>query len=1671
MFTEPERPDPMAPPHGWVLQPIPCNRDQLWQTEAATSSWCHFQLEGSRGGRPAAKDLSHIHRSVPALLGRQAILNSRSEDANGGGDHTFALEWGVTVYNVSISGPGKSLTMTQGRSSQRCVLSEKSLETNSSRTTIFQFLSSSYKPDAAACSSYFDHCKRKWSGGTESASIFFELDTHGKVVQRGGGQFYAVLPVHGVHTKLKFNFQGPWLLSVDRQDMQSLSDNAWNACVLRQTSDLCCCIAEWIASSGNLSGYCLFPEMHVSTGTLCMDLLGQSVSLASLESFLRQSPVVPVVEGGRAGAAASETLFVRADEACWLPPAIVKSLPIYFAAQFCQGRKPFASAHLGSAAYLEIWKRVLRRPSTTALRAARVDFRQENDDDMIPLALTCMAALVTALEDEEAVLRDMNAGKDKEVESKEKSKGGKGSKGSSSNLKEIAEEENRVRWLPAVEHWPIFLSNRGTMGVTARNIVLPSEEFAELPSAISEIIQPALANAHKPTLHMGLEKALRENNMTTTNMARKCLAMAREANPDSVMGVDTALHALHTAWARLPELSDALINSAVTIFVWAQSKSRKLSHLLTTDASGKTKMVPSHTLSIGKSYISATPLEDLPVPLLFVSDKYINQQSSVTGYIRAKYTRYLILCGAHRGLSFGATKRPLKNNEVNELDIKFRGSNTSVPLSLPYKLGPITRKFAALVDVDITQEWKDIIMKAGKMIKSASAMALVISETFGDADLADEATPTTTPVAAKLLQGKAEDDDVEGLNPQQGSFRPVPSGSHPPVKARVYFLPPGQPGGKALARGDSMWCKFLASSRWVPAAAPLSDASAPATLVLRPCEVGLPGCLPNMPQIRLPPDVVTKLAAVTSMNWGTKKPAPPVEELEEIVQELHDAEKEGRGECDYKAYHAQMVSIWRALMNAFQEKRISPTEQKRIERAARLAPVVPIEDDETCALYSMDFLVDSSREGRRREDSLAAASLAAVNFVFDVAKAKDQGLKDLLRPPPHLTVKAGIAYVKYCNSTRPMVTAEVSTAFSYALWTVMSEQIRGVDTYAHRAMSVSEKKTCSNALSRAFPSGVCVFCQRGPGINGWPARWLPINGADGVLPVVMDEIPPTPSGVLKKTLLTMEHRYQPLGMFWTKGRSDDAAINRLIVECTNVARLSTFKLRIQTKGKKDSLEGATDRLAVVLNLLQLLSETPTNIIQKPVLNKYDSILIHFSTPRLTDPELIPSFAVWGGSARGEPERPLFIAGQPEDYHTDLEELVATTYGRPVHASTSKAFRLLCYLEDPSKFHKFFKRDFGSISDKNGNDDDSSPIRKALRESLAILEPPKAPSPVTVPDPGSPLPSPPVVAVAGGDRGAGRGGIDNRPAWMTDTTERIAETGPGAGRGMDNRPAWMIGDVSSGILSVPASALHGDSKDSVSAKYVQPPPIESSRPAPDGSKGSTGVVDGDEFEEGEVKEADTDEPQLLSTATVVGSVGRGAGRGMVNLPAWMTDGPVVASLEASSVKEDPDAAKGVVASYVQPVLPSKNNNPLGARFEAGDVIKNGNCKDGDTCGSDRSPVARLLSLDDPTLGKVVRGIAQSNHELAESIALAAEGGGTKGGDWERHTSGFGSSLLKKMGFKGRLGCNEDGIAAPVETKDSQTNSKGLGFQGSKQKKKGAGVDSSTPYGPPTKKAKH
>ena len=134
----------------------------------------------------------------------------------------------------------------------------------------------------------------------------------------------------------------------------------------------------------------------------------------------------------------------------------------------------------------------------------------------------------------------------------------------------------------------------------------------------------------------------------------------------------------------------------------------------------------------------------------------------------------------------------------------------------------------------------------------------------------------------------------------------------------------------------------------------------------------------------------------------------------------------------------------------------------------------------------------------------------------------------------------------------------------------------------------------------------------------------------------------------------------------------------------------------------------------------------------PQLLKFSSLTLHFQSLHLPSSEVekTSTAAVWGSPQQKQPSqgedgestiamglnscvmrhnKPLLIAGDPDEYAAELEELVLShVYGRHngggfggASELPTKILRLLGFIEDPEKFLKFLRRDFSAYFPASG----------------------------------------------------------------------------------------------------------------------------------------------------------------------------------------------------------------------------------------------------------------------------------------------------------------------------------------------------------------------------------
>lgn len=448
-FNEPTQPEPLEPSHGWVLKPIWCaDRTALWdsQSDSPTAKWCHFQLERPRGGSSCVHDdLKYLPITIPSLLGKQAIANylhSKGQDkvdSTPSSPPTWSLEWNQTTHKVSIlpSSNQQLLARQEDVANQKLTTYSLSSETvqvaqsepgyqkrsvhptpassrsYENRTRYWQFISLHFTPNKAAQEAYEVHTKRPWSSPSgEETCLFFEVNESGApIASMSGpshhdnrGHIHAVLP-----TKLKLptalQWQGSWLLSIDRQEVQNITDNTWNQYLLLQLPKLLTGLLLWtsklVTPQALDAAYSLIPPMTIieeeveilmttawsgnsshkhhsraavqsgnktqkqtmTKRTLSVQVLGSKISLDEVMTVLKSN--VPLVPTASPDSSSSIVKFIRANEAMWLPPPFTRRLSHNTLATWF-GISPICSNLLNlQTSFLPLWKVLLARPTGT----------------------------------------------------------------------------------------------------------------------------------------------------------------------------------------------------------------------------------------------------------------------------------------------------------------------------------------------------------------------------------------------------------------------------------------------------------------------------------------------------------------------------------------------------------------------------------------------------------------------------------------------------------------------------------------------------------------------------------------------------------------------------------------------------------------------------------------------------------------------------------------------------------------------------------------------------------------------------------------------------------------------------------------------------------------------------------------------------------------------------------------------------------------------------------------------------------------------------------------------------------------------------------------------------------------------------------------------------------
>ena len=1527
-FEEPPQPIPNQPSHGWVLQPRHLNKitQKFWATapvdaEASldTSKWCRFQLERPRGGQKnVEQDLRSLPRTVPALLGRQSLRVHLPPDAS------WRLQWDNTTHTVTRENLSRGTSSEWSRHQLQGVLFFGAAEditvqmNKGAMSHRWRFVTLRFSPSKEARAAYEVHTKRPWAGiempGSstqyEETTLFFEVDKDGCPVTSARGAVHAVLP-----TKLSLpspiQWQASWLLSVDRQEVQSVADNNWNGCMLQQIPALIGCVMQSMLSASIKSSICdkarylksvlsLLPPLEVMdmsgqsrVGKLSCTLLGKTVDMQLLAEFAKYS-IVPVKDDN------GELDFVSSHKAVWLPPSFVKLLPAKLLSCWFDG-KPFASDLVDDHhCWLPLWRVTLTRPTERLLTTKRRSFKPQSgvSESAVKLNLRALAALYMAskvdVEKETASLR----------------RGVAPGRTAEKTVSTEKEDNNSLcgGWIPSLLHWPVFIDAQGSEAL-ATEVVWLADSFGTVPTGIrARLREGALlavrerqGNNEKNVrlMHASLEEALTTGTLKSSSGtegievdslpekvladARGCAEAIRELCPANVVTPVEACRALlknlaaqatiqprqykqertgnkrdhrggHKGTQNEPQnpisvaVSAYVVQICEELFAWAMAGGHTgaVSHLLadpvapgiTPTASSGPLLLPATRCLIGTDYKDNATLVEAVRALAAkgfytVSPRYLGPADKAPSAVQKMLcSKFLAKCGAASFMSTFMSARPLDfHREIKPnsslFSLKLRSTNPASVLSLPYGLGVINKKHIYEIDVSLAEEWKALLCRQIPVSAGNQVASGVVSSLLALCEATEPPAPEALPAFALSMKGKAESDSA--LFPDRTERgAPVPNGAVLAALKRALYLPSGQPGAALVNLGPSSWLTTLASTAWVPAAAPGSSCDAPPTLMLRPSEVVLPpgqgekgDVNVDMPQARLPAAAMDTLRRLpvkisSALAWGTVKPKPPVVRLEALLKSLNtgDTVDSETGAVSEEVYQ-ELSSVWRAVAYASREGRVTTSDEQKILSSCGLlttvqqsaprpwqtqeqqhqnkkgkhqhhqrqqkappppAPVVQRKKTSTLwvlpgingTVVRLDHCLYVEREDN--EDQAAASTLSRLGVVFNCSAAAGAGwpledvssdLQKLLKMSAEATTGHASDVLKACSASdgappvgeqwRRDSPVEFKAAYSWSLWLHAKVELnlsfrREEDI---RNLPAGSAERVLKRLKVSFPH-LLIYCRRGPthGPDAFAAQWLsvyPIKSKSNVSPVLIDDahVAAPGCGITKSSMLRPSHKLQPVALLdHSLARKDDrtsessrlAQIDPFLLSCLGVPRMADnkkFTLRVAAGGPGELLVEPSVRLAVVLLLLQVSRATSGRSdrhektpLLTPQLIKHNTLTLHFQSKDClpsAEVEKTAVSAVWGApSQRRENEegessiegalaldprlmkhnKPMLLAGDPEDYVAELEELVITlVFGKHTGGygdRPTKALRLLSHLEDREKFFKYLRKDFAAF---------------------------------------------------------------------------------------------------------------------------------------------------------------------------------------------------------------------------------------------------------------------------------------------------------------------------------------------------------------------------------------
>ncbi|OEU14855.1 hypothetical protein FRACYDRAFT_262116 [Fragilariopsis cylindrus CCMP1102] len=867
---------------------------------------------------------------------------------------------------------------------------------------------------------------------------------------------------------------------------------------------------------------------------------------------------------------------------------------------------------------------------------------------------------------------------------------------------------------------------------------------------LHNLLEDAIFHVDNSTVPEEYIKENIQNWEEVSKHAASFLNRARIELPSNVVNVASAATNILQSYSKLRNLNGEQISAVKLISRFALESSNHLffkyvlvdipnngSHDPTEIST--TRLVHATEAYIGKAVDDNGPgthLENFAgSKLQYISSCYnsiLDAKSSIT---RIKLIQLFALAGVQTGISVSISavdiqkdKRLLSEVVSKVLDKRLpslRKNNTKSEILLPYGLDVVMNKRKHyLIDSQIPSEWERLIMTMTP-VSSIGFISLLLSMPFENSI---NVTSSTVVAAAKCLVGQGE--ATEGNSNPANDIHTVQlsKNTSTPLRRRLFFLPPGQAGAKGLDISESRLIEQLQSISWLPC---LSDHQA---ILLPPSKTLLEAdtARPEMPIVDLPTPLIKKLkssAIANAFTWGTVAPPPPVGELSQLAKEaklLLSSDRERIDSDSISVVSSRMLHCWKQICKSHLRDGLSPADMRalRMLHSSYCIPVRRVLDSGG----SSNWIVTRSRcvrmpdaipTSNSEEDdlkSLTVASMVASNFMCDfnhsvhnpffhqpeISKAVIEliGIPTLIEFNTRSLINTCGSFVQYCCTEEPIITSSLSPlrdCFSYSMkWCLGSQE---------------------ELLKR--DGGLKLWVRHGPGIaaKALPARWVPLKG--GAVQAVVDD------SRVRSALLSPEMNIQVLGVLDHSENEKEclnakllSVIDKEIVRLCGILRLSDSRFTVKTRarGTPVIVDGAATKLQLIFALLREMeidrqsnasaNSTADNAFLSTayepfLIARHESLIREFKAPQMDAPSLIHLYAMFGKAPRLSKKRCILVSGLPDDYSMELEELVldhvnirsaALAHLKPYRA----AVRLLSHIENESSFKKFVERDFADF---------------------------------------------------------------------------------------------------------------------------------------------------------------------------------------------------------------------------------------------------------------------------------------------------------------------------------------------------------------------------------------